>query len=135
MKRFTIVMLILVGLLMTVGCGSGGSNSPGSAKQSAVFTLDQVEAALKAAGFDVGSRQEKAYQMLGATDGCGFWIGDNPVEVYIFDLSITSGKDALNVLAKDGLMGQRMEIHNNVAILLHNHPDRDKIKEAIAGMS
>ena len=66
------------------------------------------------------------YQMIMASDGAALTIAGNDIEVYQFDTSITTGREALANLEKTGLMGRKVFVNRNLVIL----PDPENPKWA-----
>ena len=82
------------------------------------FAADQLEiqdylVELKNQGFSLGKKQEKMYQFLMASDGFGIEVNGENIEIYEYDTSITSGKEALVKIEKDGFMGHGVIVHKN----------------------
>lgn len=103
------------------------------------LTLEGYEKALSAAGIRTGPKQPQYYQMIGAKNGYGFSVeGDSRCsdqylcrcEVFEFDTSIGSGREALATLKKEGVMGTRPEINKNLAIMCQG--DTAQTKQALS---
>ena len=97
--------------------------------------MDDFIAKLQGAGFIVSEPKEKMYVMLGASNGAGFDVNGDSIEIYEFDTSITSGRDALERLKTDGFSGQAAEIHKNLAIFVHDKSENtDAAKKILFSM-
>jgi len=107
------VFLLVVGIgiiFLLGGCGRG--------KETEIITthtLEDVENILKNNGFSVSPREEKFYEMLGASNGCVVRVNGELVELYIFNTTTKSGVEALQKLKEEGFMGQGFSFHNNIA--------------------
>ncbi len=73
--------------------------------------------------------------LMGASDcvDLNYYTGD--VEVYQFDTSVTTGKDAMEELKKNGDMGQKCYFNKNLAIVhFNNVPKWEQIKSTFSGL-
>ncbi len=119
MKRSLFAGLAASALILTPSCGN----------QS--LTLEGYEKALSAAGISTGEKEPQYFQLIGAKNGYGFSVDDdNRCEVYEFDTSIGSGRKALEVVKKEGLMGTRLEFNKNLGIFCQG--DSPETKEAVS---
>lgn len=118
---------ILIAVFLLIACGSKEPPKP--------LTIKNLSDAMKSAGMTVEDCRKKMFQMVMAVDGCGLTVDGNGFEVYQFDLSIESGKKAIEIWKKDGLMGQPVLVHNNLmAIISQDHPSREKILKVFNGL-
>lgn len=86
-------------------------------------------------GYDIGRTQKKHYQFLMAIDGYGVVVDGSMVEVYQFDLTIKTGKEALVKLKNDGFMGNGFIINKNLALMKKiKHPKWDKLKNVFLSL-
>ena len=144
MSRLMPILVLSALLLGVAGCDQRNAtpNEPAvEASPAAVATHAeslQIEAfleLLKADGFQVGDRQEKLYQLLMASDGAAFAVDGHTVEVYAFDVSIRTGREALERLREDGFMGGSMQIHKNLALVVHgDNPAEDRIRRLLESL-
>jgi hypothetical protein len=136
--RFIMVAFAVILLVGVTGCDqrSATPNQPAvEASPAAVATHAeplQIEAfleLLRADGFQVGDRREKFYQLLMASDGAAFDVDGHTIEVYEFDVSIRTGREALERLNEDGFVGGSMQIHKNLALVVHgDNPAENRIQ-------
>lgn len=94
-------------------------------------TIDGLVQHFTASGLDVGERSEKFYSLIGAENGFGVEIGGEEVEVYQFNLSITSGREMLETLQRDGFMGGAVQVQDNLVMFeSKQHPQWSEILTA-----
>ena len=80
-------------------------------------------------GYELGAKHEKMYQFLMATDGYGRDINGISLEVYKYDLSVQSGKDAIRRIEKEGFMGTGVVVNQNLMLLKkETHPNWTDLK-------
>lgn len=128
MNRKTLrVMFVASALLLISSCGEKA------------FTLDDYEKALSTAGIRRGPKEPQLYQLIGAKNGYGFSVeGDSRCsseylcrcEVFEYDTSIGSGREALATYKKEGFMGTRGEFNKNLTIMCQG--DTPQTKQAVA---
>jgi hypothetical protein len=98
------------------------------------FSKEQLEikdylGALEKEGYSLGKKHEKMYQFLMASDGFAIELNGSKIEIYEFDTTITSGKNALEKIKKDGFMGKGLIVNKNLAIMKNKkHEDWEKLK-------
>lgn len=82
------------------------------------LTISDFISALKAKGLSPDKQEQRGEGcgLVGASDCVSLDYYSGSVEVYQFDTSITSGRDALEALEKNGFMGQRCYSNSNIAI-------------------
>ena len=92
MKKVLVLMMSLMLCLGMAACGSKdeGSDSGASAEKDVPKVEKTVDAVAEALGL-TDEKQEKAFEMVGATDGAGY----GNVEIYIYDESSDAYKDAI----------------------------------------
>jgi len=154
-----VCLAVITATLITQGCKGDGksSGSPVSAPPvsiaassssarlpsatasseaaSPLLTMDQVLSAFRGAGFRNVEYKPKISTLIGAEDGGAVSLDGESVEVYIFATDITSGREALERLQKDGLMGQRMLVRKNVGMLeAKRNRQWEKIKAAFEAL-
>lgn len=105
MKNCRIFFVVML-LAFLFGCG----NSQGD-KQ---LTIESFTEALESNGISIGKKSEKMYRLLMATDGYGIDVNGEYIEVYQFDTTIQSGKDAIEKWKKEGFMGQPVIVNKNL---------------------
>ena len=108
------------------------------------LTLQQYEKALASAGVRTGSKEPQAAALIGAKSGYGFSLeGDSRCteenlcrcEVYEFDTSIGSGREALATIKKEGLMGTKLEFNKNLGIFCQgDSPQGTRAISVLKGM-
>lgn len=118
---------MLLATFLLIACSSKELPKP--------LAIKDLSDSLKVAGLKVEDCREKMFQMVMAVDGCGLTVDGKGFEVYQFDLSIESGKKALETWQKEGLMGQPVLVHNNLmAVVSQDHPSREKILKTFNGL-
>ena len=92
MKKVLVLMMSLMLCLGMAACGSKdeGSDSGASAEKDDPKIYTTVHAVAEALGL-TDEKQEKAFEMVGATDGAGY----GNVEIYIYDESSDAYKDVI----------------------------------------
>jgi hypothetical protein len=121
-----LLLLTACALLLAPACGNKS------------LTLEGYEKALSAAGVNTGEKEPQMAAAIGAKNGYGFSFPSGGCsdgnlcrcEVYEFDTSIESGREALATVKKNGLMGTRLEFNQNLAIFCQG--DSPKAKQAIS---
>ena len=125
MDRLLCRTFMVCALLLTASCAGG--EKP--------LTLDGYRKALAAAGVVTGPQEPQLFQLIGASAGYGFSLtGDSRCtsenlcrcEVYEFDTSIKSGREALAAIKKDGVMGTRLDFNKNLGIFCQGDSERGK---------
>lgn len=91
MKKIIVALLSIILCFGLVACGDGGDNKTSETETPKVEKT--VTAIAEAMGF-TDEPQEKAFEMVGATDGAGY--GD--YEIYIYD----ENSDAYDQITGDG---------------------------------
>ncbi len=139
MSRFLSVLVVSALLFVVAGCDQRSAmpnQSAAEASPTAVAThskslqIEEFLELLRESGFQVGDRREKFYQLLMASDGAAFDVDGHTIEVYEFDVSVRTGRDALERLKEDGFMGRSMQIHENLALVVHGeNPAEDRIQQ------
>src|SRR5690625_4917062 len=118
----TIAQTLAILLLFTfAGC------SPAVDRQ---LTISDFREALREAGLPVGEPEEMFYEMVQASDGAALPVGARSIEVYQYDTTIRSGKEAHDAIREGGLMGRRVIAHENLILL--PAPDHDHWTEILA---
>ena len=158
MKKI-LVVIMCVFILITAGCNKNESDK-GSEQQATqtitnkttasvtvtkaasptVAQKDRIEQLLnyfKSNNLTVGEKEEKAYEMIGANNGCAVYINGSKIEIYSFDLksdneltkrNLQSAKNNGTVSA----IGIPINVKLNGDLIICNyedHPDKDKIIE------
>ncbi len=82
------------------------------------LTISDFISALKAKGLSPDKQEQRGEgcALVGASDCVLLDYYSGSVEVYQFDTSVTSGRDALEALKKNGFMGQSCYSNSNLAI-------------------
>lgn len=111
------------------------SSSPALAEHQ--LTIDDFVTALTAKKLLPYKQEQRGEScgIVGATDcvDLNYYYGD--VEVYQFDTSVTSGKDAIEALKKNGFMGQKCYFNKNLAMnRANNIPKWEQIKSTFSGL-
>lgn len=123
MNRLLLAITTVAALLTVTSCGE----KP--------LTLQQYEKALATAGLRTGDKESKIAAVIGAKNGYGFsyeddsrCAEDNPCycEVYEFDTSIESGREAMATLKKEGFWGQKFEFNKNLGIFCPGDSSQDQ---------
>ncbi len=122
MKKLTVILFIFVLLIST---SAGCSNAKGG-KQ---LTIENFIKALQSNGISIGKRSEKAYGLLMATDGYRIDVNDGSIEVYQFDTTIKSGKEAIEKWEKEGCMGHPVVVNKN--LMMGSNEKHENWKEII----
>ena len=119
MKRIEKYLLLL---LTSIICSCGESSSPKE------LSLGDFTSALETNEFALGEKEEKIFAMLQAVDGFSIPVNGQKVEIYQFDTSITSGREALERIKKDGFIGRAVTANGNIVIFNNpKHKDWDRI--------
>lgn len=128
MKRSLSATLAVAALLVGTSCGE----KP--------LTIEEYEKALAAAGVRTGPKEPQLAQIIGAKSGYGFSLeGDSRCtdqnlcrcEVYEFDTSTGSGREALATIKKEGLMGTKLEFNKNLGIFCQGESSQGKQAVAV----
>lgn len=110
-------------LVLAVGFTSCGEAPP------AEYELADARAALESSGLPVESASEVGgASMIGAVEGYNWTIQGEEVEVYRFDTSIQSGREALKRLGSQGLNGQPVTTNGNLALIVFDHPQDSALR-------
>lgn len=121
------IALAVSSLLLASSCGEKS------------LSLQSYEKALLTAGIQIGPKEAQQFQLIGAKNGYGFSVeGDSRCsdqylcrcEVYEFDTSIESGREALAAIKREGLMGIRMEFNKNLGMFCQG--DTPQTKQAVS---
>lgn len=100
------------------------------------LAIDDFVAALTAKKLPYEQKQRgEGCGLVGASDcvDLSYYTGD--VEVFQFDTSVTTGKDAMEALKKNGLMGQKCYFNKNLAIVhFNNVPKWEQINSTFSGL-
>lgn len=123
MFRRTLLYLLVIGF--SVAC---------TGESTATHTLSEVKAALDSAGYAVGECNEQAASLIGAVEGCSYSVGPDNIEVFRFDMSIQSGREALRTVEEEGVGGQRALVVGNVAVIVFDHPDSTAIRQVLENL-
>jgi len=106
-------------------------SKPASVEAFGTQTLDGLEEHIRQAGLTVGERSEFMHQLLPAEEGYRLRVNGEDVEIVAFNLSITSGRDALEALRRDGFGGGAYFINGRVAMYCpKHHPDEAQVVNA-----
>ena len=130
MKKFKILSIFFFSFLLVVLFNS--CNKDNSSKS----IDDLIQYFSK--NFQVSSKSEKLYQMIGAIDGCGIKINGNSVEIYKFDINDKGSKNILKNIESTNtftVLGMTFPAIVNGSFVLssyNNHPDKDKIIESFS---
>ncbi len=121
------IALAASALLLVASCGER------------TLSLEEYDKALSAAGIRTGAKQPQQFQLIGAKNGYGFPVdGDSRCsdqylcrcEVYQFDTTTGSGREALATVKKEGLLGTRMEFNKNLGMFCQG--DTPQTKQAVS---
>jgi hypothetical protein len=102
------------------------------------LTLEGYKKALSATGINTGEELPVFFQLIGAKNGYKFSLSGGTCsdlnlcrcEVYEWDTSIGSGREALAAIKKEGVMGTALEFNQNLGILCQG--DSPEAKQAIS---
>jgi hypothetical protein len=113
------------------------TNEPTQQKQ---LTIDEFLAAFKAKGIK-GSKghnvkiKKEPGVLFGAKESLMLDMYSGSIRVIEFDTSITSGREAMEKLRKDGFMGQAFLFNKNLAIAKYlNVPQWSQVKEVFESL-
>lgn len=128
MNRPLCAAVAVSALLLATSCGEK------------TLTLEGYEKNLASAGVTTGPKEPQSAPLIGAKRGYGFSLkGDRNCteenlcrcEIYEFDTSIKSGRDALATIKKEGLMGTRLEFNRNLGIFCQGGSPQGKQAESV----
>ncbi len=120
MRIYVIYSLVFFSIIL-IGCGITQNR-----KQ---ITIETFTNALESNGMSIGERSEKLYGLLMAIDGYGIEVNGDFIEVYQFDTTIKSGKEAIEKWNKEGFMGQPVIVRKNLMMFLNkNHKNWKQIE-------
>lgn len=92
------------------------------------LSIDEFLSTLELNGLKVGEKSIKAYGLIMAIDGTGVKVNDESLEVYQYDTTIKSGKDAIKKWEVEGIMGQPVIVNRNLLIIKKpKHPEWQRI--------
>ena len=81
-------------------------------------------------GMSIGEKNPKLFHMIQAVDGYGVEINGDTIEIYKFDTTITSGRDAIEKWKHDGIMGRPVVVRKNLMLFVDKkHEDWNFILE------
>jgi len=116
------IVKVIIGCFLIALIGCSDAEKPN--------TINDYLAALEHQGVSIGKKQEKMYQLIMATDGFSIRINDESIEIYQFDLSVGSGRAALDNVIENGLMGKAVIANKNLVLLKNEkHKDWDKLNK------
>lgn len=95
-KKITVFLLTAVVIMNFFACGNdgGASENKGNSNSDTIKIDKTVDAVADA--LELKNKQEKAYEIIGASDGAGF---DDNIEIYIYD---DQDSDAYKAITGDG---------------------------------
>ena len=100
----------------------------GNSQDDKQLTIESFTEVLESNGIYVGEKIDKWYALLMATDGYGIDVNGGQIEVYQFDTTIQSGKDAIEKWKKEGFMGQPVIVNKNLMMFANKkHKDWKEI--------
>lgn len=89
MKKSIAVLSLTASILFTGACGTQStktaSEAPKQTQQVKDEHLADVISYFKNKGYTIGTKTDKYYTMIGAIDGFGITLNNEPVEFYEFD--------------------------------------------------
>jgi hypothetical protein len=96
--------------------------------------ISDVIAHLKASGFQVGQPEPKMFPLVGAADGCGLMVDGKAIELYRFDRTDSTQRQAMAKMAGAAeSMGVKRETaaFGSFVVILHDHPKSGEIVAAL----
>ena len=95
-KKITVLLLAAVLSLSLFSCGNDSGDTTGD--NAGDTNVTKIDKTIDAVANELGlkNKQEKAYDMLGASDGAGF---DGNIEIYIYE---DQNSDAYKAITGDG---------------------------------
>ena len=126
--RYTTTFICSVFLLLLL---SGCTN----AADQHQLSIGEFLSALELNGLKVGEKSDKAYGLIMAVDGTGVKVNDESLEVYQYDTTIKSGKEAIKKWNAEGIMGQPVIVNKNLLIIKKpKHPEWERIVDIFNGL-
>jgi hypothetical protein len=111
MKAFKIYLVVLLSIIF-FGCSN--------LKDDKQLTIDIFTKALASNGMSLGKKTEKMYGLLMATDGYSIDVNGESIEIYQFNTTIKSGKDAIENWKNEGYMGHSVVVNRNLMLFTNN---------------
>jgi len=109
MKVCRIYFLIVLSIIL-FGCGNTQND-----KQ---LTIEDFTKALESNGMSIGEKSVKMSGLIMATDGYRIDVNGDSIEVYQFDTTIKSGKEAIEKWKKEGIMGHPVIVNKNLMMFV-----------------
>ena len=113
----------VLAILVLITALSGCDDLSDAVSRGPALSIQMFRDAISTHGLNLERESEKMYGLIGAIDGYGMTVGQCRVEIYEFDTTIKSGRDALARLVEDGVNGRRAAQNKNLALLYHCKPD------------
>ena len=130
MRHLIIPIRILMVFVFSVFIGACGSSD-----DAAQLTIEQFSSELKNNGMKIGEQPEKAFSLLQATNGLAITVNDERIEVYQYNTTEKTGREALGKYKKDGLMGRKLIVRKNLILVpMQRHANWQQIKEIFEKM-
>lgn len=153
MKNFILIALVAFSAFCVEGCSQSANQETASSELSTGQTKQSSpDKELTIGGFlsefegqkflasngkpvEVEKKSGLDAALLGAKDSVILNFYSGKVEVLEFDTSITSGRDSMEKLKKDGVMGTSYTFNKNLAIAKFNNvKEWDKVKTLFEGL-
>lgn len=126
-KKSLVLMMFLFLAVGLIACGNADSKVP----KKEALTFENFEKALKKEKYDLGEREEKMAEFIGAKEGFAIPVNNKNIEIYQFEKNdkklkeITKNKE----FEIEGIAKIPVEVNGNFILIASEHPDKDKIIE------
>ena len=106
MNQITKIITLAIISILLVSCSNSNEQ----------LSISELTKTLESKGMKVSNKSEMMFQLIMASDGYSIDINGEGIEIYQFDTTIKSGREALDKLKKEGFMGQKIIAHKNLVI-------------------
>lgn len=121
MKKMWVLVSLILSVLVISACSNQAAEKPKHLADLVSYFKDK--------GFAVGSKSEKAYQMIGAINGFETTLDGEQVELYEFDPKQSNA--TLEQVKKDGKFANNdAAVNGNFMIVEYFGPGEEKVDKA-----